>query len=74
MRVTRGRPVICGIRDIWSQGGGVAQTYMSGRRRLPSIQIRAVRYTLTDIGTFSKSASILVPTFLLIRPVSVNIN
>ena len=44
---------------------------MSVRRHLPSI---LVRYTLTDIGFFSKAASIPVPPFLLFRPVSVNIN
>ena len=47
---------------------------MSVRRHLPSIQILSVRYTLTDIGFFSKAASIPVPPFLLFRPVSVNIN
>ena len=47
---------------------------VSVRRHLPSIQILSVRYTLTDIGTFSKAASIPVPPFLLFRPVSVNIN
>ena len=47
---------------------------MSGHRRLPSIQIRTVRYTLTDIGTFSKADSIPVPPYLLFRPVSVNTN
>ena len=37
---------------------------LSGNLRIPSIQIRAVQDALTDIGIFSKFASIPAPIFL----------